>query len=101
MKIKWRALPFTHVASDGTGCGREATILEICASSDGCICVSGVCEHCGEQFSSPEMPWSTIMRTCSVMDYNDSLVLEPSEPSCPAEPLNDLLEQFVPKGKPN
>lgn len=76
MKIHWHALPFTHIEGDGSGCGKDASILEICVSADGCICVSGICIHCGEQFSSPEIPWATIMRSVAIKDYRTSLTVE-------------------------
>lgn len=97
MKIKWRALPFTHVEADGSGCGKDATVLEICVSSDGCLCVSGVCIHCGEQFSSPELPWATIMRSVSIVDYKESLSLIDQQ----TNQQLDMLANFAPKGKPN
>ena len=76
MVVRWHALPFTHIDSAGHGCGKDAQILEICVASDGSICVSGVCITCGEQFSSPEIPWATIMRTVAVKDYRTSLIPE-------------------------
>ncbi len=90
MNIKWHALPFTHVEDNGGGCGREAQILEICVSSDGCICVSGICITCGAQFSSPEMPWATIMRSVSVKDYRSSLIEKPL----------DVLADMETQGRP-
>jgi hypothetical protein len=92
MVIKWRALPFTHQASDGSGCGKEASILEIAVSSDGALCVSGVCIQCGEQFSSPEMPWAVIMRSVSIKDFKESLSI--------ADQQMEQLIQFEFFGKP-
>jgi hypothetical protein len=92
MVIRWRALPFTHIANDGSGCGKEATILEICVSSDGCICVTGVCATCGEQFSTPEMVWADIMRSVSIKDYKDGLLV--------GKKTEIDLDNFVPVGRP-
>lgn len=90
MDIRWHRLPFTHVEEDGTGCGNEASILEIAGRSDGMICVSGVCVRCGVQFSSPEVPWATIMRNLVVKDYERSKM---------TGPLEDL-ERMEPQGLP-
>lgn len=67
--VRWHAVPVTHVAVDGSGCGKEASVLEILVSSDGCMCISGLCMYCGETFSSPAVEWSALMQVATVKDY--------------------------------
>lgn len=81
--VRWHAVPVTHVATDGSGCGKEASVLEILVSSDGCICISGLCMHCGETFTSPAVNWWAMMQIATVKDYLQAEI--------PAEPRNVVL----------
>lgn len=88
MIIGWHALPFTHIEEDGSGCGKDATMMEICVSSDGYICVSGMCHHCGVQFSSPQVAWATIMRNVAIKDHLRQVS------------VSDALEDMDVRGRP-
>ena len=73
MRIHWHTLAFKH------SCGNQGTPLEVLVSADGCLCISGICIHCGENFDEAHS-WASIMVNTTIVDYQKSLtVADPFE----------------------
>lgn len=83
LTIRWRPLDFKH------SCGLPGTILEVLVSSDGDICLSGLCAVCGKDFSA-SVGMVTAIRSCAIADYKQG----DDKPN-----FNDLEHWEPPKGR--
>ena len=84
MKIHWHKLSFKH------SCGLAGTIIEVCVSRDGGITINGLCVVCGDEFST-EDTFANLIGKATMSDYLRHR----------AETPDDMLADFVPKGKPS
>lgn len=81
---------FWEVAVTHDKCGQDGSIVHIHARADGSVVFTCLCILCGEEYQLPTSVWN-ILRSCTQFDtarHN-------------ADPVEQMLDNFEPKGKPN